>query len=82
MKVKFLPQALLAATLLISLGVVSPAISHAEKGEKIPDQMLAGTIIQYDENNNMVVLEKGTPVPEQQKSKTAIAHLPLNNRLS
>ncbi|WP_342434233.1 hypothetical protein MHH57_14110 [Paenibacillus sp. FSL H7-0442] len=82
MKVKFLPQAFLAATLLISLGVVSPAISHAEKGDKIPDRMLAGTIIQYDENNNMVVLEKGTPVPEQQKSKAAIALLLLNNRLS
>lgn len=75
MKVKFLPQAFLAATLLISWGVVSPAISHAEKEGKIPGQMLAGTIIQYDENNNMVVLEKGTPVPEQQKSKAAIAPL-------
>ncbi|WP_342427517.1 hypothetical protein [Paenibacillus sp. FSL L8-0158] len=75
MKVKFLPQAFLAVTLLISWGVVSPTISHAEKGEKIPDQMLAGTIIQYDENNNMVVLEKGAPVPEQQKSKAAIAPL-------
>ncbi|WP_311080692.1 hypothetical protein [Paenibacillus polymyxa] len=75
MKVKFLPQAFLAATLLISWGVVSPAISHAEKGDKIPDRMLADTIIQYDDNNNMVIVEKGTPVPEQQKSKASIAPL-------
>ncbi|MDY8022296.1 hypothetical protein [Paenibacillus polymyxa] len=81
MKVKFLPQAFLAATLLISWGVVSPAISHAEKGEKIPDQMLAGTIIQYDENNNMIVLEKGTPVPEPQKSLAAIAPLTAEQQI-
>ncbi|WP_311078445.1 hypothetical protein [Paenibacillus polymyxa] len=81
MKVKFLPQAFLAATLLISWGVVSPAISHAEKGDKIPDRMLADTIIQYDDNNNMVIVEKGTPVPEQQKSKVSIAPLTAEQQI-
>ncbi|WP_420540431.1 hypothetical protein ACN92M_26735 (plasmid) [Paenibacillus polymyxa] len=75
MKVKFLPQAFLAATLLISLGIACPATSNAKKGDKIPDRMLAGTIIQYDDNNNMIIVEKGTPVPEPEKTQAAIAPL-------
>ncbi|MDP1513415.1 hypothetical protein L8C07_26225 [Paenibacillus sp. CMAA1739] len=81
MKVKFLPQAFLAATLFISLGIAYPTTSNAEKGEKIPDRMLAGTIIQYDDNNNMVIVEKGTPVPEQQKSKASIAPLTAEQQI-
>ncbi|WPS86913.1 hypothetical protein SMD22_20795 [Brevibacillus halotolerans] len=68
MKRKILPHLVLTTAILGSLVMVSAPSTHAEKGvEKIPDQMLAGTIIEYDDSYNMVVIEKGEKLTSNEK---------------
>ncbi|MEK5645923.1 hypothetical protein BK138_34070 [Paenibacillus rhizosphaerae] len=48
----------------------SPISTFAEQNSSIPDRMLAGTVIQYDENNNPVYLEEGSPLPTEKPKNT------------
>lgn len=40
------------------------ATSNSQK-MSIPDRMLSGTVIEYDENNDMVIIDPGKPIPER-----------------
>ncbi|MDR0268668.1 hypothetical protein [Paenibacillus sp.] len=63
----------IAAVVLVGSQILaSPISSFADHGSSIPDKMLAGTVIQYDENNNPVYLETGKPVPLQKAADTTL----------
>ncbi|MGG1441553.1 hypothetical protein ABE354_05750 [Brevibacillus laterosporus] len=68
MKRKVLPHLVLTTAILGSLVMISAPSTHAEKSiGQIPDQMLAGTVIEYDDSNNMVVIEKGEKLTSNER---------------
>ncbi|CAM4494726.1 MULTISPECIES: hypothetical protein [Paenibacillus] len=58
---------ILSATCLVGLCITS-MVSAESQNDQVPDRMNAGTVIEYDANNQMVIVEEGTPVTESNSS--------------
>ncbi|WP_202128809.1 hypothetical protein [Paenibacillus dendrobii] len=70
---KILSFGKIAAVFLVGSQIfASPISSFADQRSSIPDKMLAGTVIQYDENNNPVYLKTGTTLPLQISANTTL----------
>lgn len=58
---------ILSATCLVGLCITS-MVSAESQNDQVPARMNAGTVIEYDANNQMVIVEEGTPVVESNSS--------------
>lgn len=61
---RIIPLSITLATAVFFTGI-SAQVAASEQVTRIPDQMKAGTIIEFDEDNKMRIIVEGEPVPKK-----------------